>query len=158
VERMAHDEASICRLVGRFPDPQMLEACYEAGATGYELARLLHSMGVRCQVIAPSLSPMAPVDKVKPDRRHCRRLARLYRAGELVAIWVPTVQEKAVRNLCRTRADMVADRTRAQHRLSRFLLRHGRVWWGANAWTLTHERWLLQQRFLEPALAATYAH
>jgi transposase len=78
---MAHDEASMRRLVGRFPDPQLLAACYEAGPTGYNGAHLLHSMGVRCQVIAPSLSPMAPVDKVKPDRRHCRRLARLYRAA-----------------------------------------------------------------------------
>jgi transposase len=82
----------------------------------------------------------------------------LHRAGELVAIRVPTVQEEAVRDLCRARADMVADRTRARHRLGMFLLRHGRPWRGGNAWTLTHERWLLAQRFQEPALAATDAH
>jgi hypothetical protein len=84
--------------------------------------------------------------------------AQLYRAGELVAIRIPSVQEEAVRNLCRARADMVADRTLARHRLGKFLLRHGRAWRGGNAWTLTHQRWLLQQRFEEPALAATYAH
>jgi transposase len=145
------------RLVGRLGDPRWLRACYEAGPTGYELARLLHSMGVRCEVIAPSLIPKAPGDKVKTDRRDCRRLARLHRAGELVAIRIPTVAEEAVRDLCRARADMVEDRTRARHRLSKFLLRHGRPWRGGNAWTLTHERWLLQQRFEEPALAATYA-
>jgi transposase len=109
-------------------------------------------------VIAPSLIPKAAGDKVKTDRRDCRRLARRYRAGELVAIRIPTVQEEAVRDLCRARADMVADRTRARHRLGMFLLRHGRAWRGGNAWTLTHERWLLAQRFQEPALAATYAH
>jgi transposase len=158
VERIAHDEASVRRLVGRFPNPRLLRACYEAGPTGYELARLLASMGVGCEVIAPSLIPKAPGDKVKTDRRDCRRLARLYRAGELVAIRIPSVQEEAVRDLCRARADMVADRTRARHRLGKFLLRHGRPWRGGNAWTLTHERWLLQQRFEEPALAATYAH
>jgi transposase len=77
----------------------------------------------------------------------------------LVAIRIPTLAEEAVRDLCRTRADMVADRTRARHRLSKFLLRHGRVWrGGATAWTQAHERWLCCQRFEEPALQATYAH
>jgi transposase len=158
VERIAHDEASIRRLVGRLGDPRWLRACYEAGPTGYELARLLAGMGVRCEVIAPSLIPKAPGDKVKTDRRDCRRLARLYRAGELVAIRIPSVQEEAVRDLCRARADLVQDRTRARHRLSKFLLRHGRPWRGGSAWTLTHERWLLGQRFDEPALRATYGH
>jgi transposase len=158
VERIPHDEVSVRRLVGRLGDPRWLRACYEAGPTGYELARLLERMHVRCEVIAPSLIPKAPGDRVKTDRRDCRRLARLHRAGELVAIRIPTIQEEAVRDLCRARADMVEDRTRARHRLSKFLLRHGRPWRGGNAWTLTHEHWLLQQRFEQPALAATYAH
>jgi transposase len=159
VDRIPHDEPSVRRLVGRLGDPRGLRACYEAGPTGFELARLLEGMGVSCQVIAPSLIPTAPGDRVKTDTRDCRRLARLHRAGELVAIRIPTVQEEAVRDLCRARADMVTDRTRARHRLSKFLLRHGRVWrGGATAWTLAHERWLLGQRFDEPALGATYAH
>ena len=159
VDRIPHDEPSVRRLVGCLGDPRRLRACYEAGPTGFELARLLESMGVRCQVIAPSLIPTAPGDKVKTDRRDCRRLARLHRAGELVAIRIPTLAEEAVRDLCRTRADMVADRTRARHRLSKFLLRHGRVWrGGATAWTQAHERWLLAQQFDEPALRATYGH
>jgi transposase len=65
VDRIPHDEPSVRRLVGRFPDPRWLRACYEAGPTGYELARLLHSMGVRCEVIAPSLIPKAPGDKAR---------------------------------------------------------------------------------------------
>jgi transposase len=158
VERITHDEASVRRLVGRLGDPRRLRACYEAGPTGYDLARLLHSMRVGCEVIAPSLIPKAPGDRVKTDKRDCRRLARLHRAGELVAIRIPSIEEEAVRDLCRARADIVQDRTRARHRLSKFLLRHGRPWRGGNAWTLTHERWLLAQRFDNRALAATSAH
>jgi transposase len=159
VDRIANDEPSICRLVARFADPRRLRACYEAGPTGYELARLLHRMDVRCQVIAPALIPKAPGDKIKADSRDCRRLARLHRAGELVAIRVPTVAEEAVRDLCRARADMLADRSRARLRLGGFLLRHGRIWrGGSTTWTFAHERWVLAQRFDDPALATTYAH
>ena len=118
VDRIANDEPSVRRLVAQFADRRGLRACYEAGPTGYELARLLHRMDVRCQVIAPTLIPTAPGDRVKTDSRDCRRLARLHRAGELVAIRVPTVAEEAVRDLCRARADLLADRTRARHRLS----------------------------------------
>ena len=120
VDRIPHDEPSVRRLVGRLGDPRWLRACYEAGPTGFELARLLDRLQVRCEVIAPSLIPKAPGDKVKTDRRGCRRLARLHRAGELVAIRIPTVREEAVRDLCRARADMVTDRTRARHRLGMF--------------------------------------
>ena len=158
VDRIPHDEPSIRRLIAGFEQLQALRACYEAGPTGYELARLLHRLGVRCQVIAPALIPKAPGDRVKTDTRDCRRLARLHRAGELVAIRVPSIAEEAVRDLCRARADMLTDRTRARHRLSKFLLRHGRVYHAGQAWSLAHERWLLAQRFDDPALAATYAH
>jgi transposase len=158
VERIAHDQASIRRLVGRLGNPRMLRACYEAGPTGFELARLLHSMDLRCEVIAPSLIPRAPGDKVKTDRRDCRRLARLHRAGELVAIRIPTLQEEAVRDLCRTRADMVQDLTRARNRLGKFLLRHGRPWRGGSTWTHAYQAWLRSQRFDHPALTGTLGH
>lgn len=79
-------------------------------------------MGVHCDVIAPSLVPTAPGDRVKTDKRDSRRLVRLYRAGELVAIRVPTPEEEAVREACRARADLVADRRRARQRLGSFLL------------------------------------
>jgi transposase len=158
VEKIFHDEESVRRLIGRFPDPRLVRACYEAGPTGYDLARLLVSMGVRCEVIAPSLIPKAPGDKVKTDRRDCRRLARLHRAGELVAIRIPTPLEEAVRDLCRTRGDMVEDLTRARNRLSKFLLRHSRVWRGGSPWTHKHEAWLAAQRFDEPALNTTFGH
>lgn len=156
-EMLVNDEVSVRRLVDRLGDPGRLRTCYEAGPTGFGLHRLLRSMGVACDVIAPALIPKAPGDRVKTDRRDCRRLARLHRAGELVAIRVPSVAEEAVRDLCRARAAVVGDRTRIRHRLSKFLLRHDRVW-RETAWTLKHERWLTGQRFDDPALSATYAH
>jgi transposase len=158
VERIFYDEASVRRLIARFPDPRRLVACYEAGPTGYELHRLLVSMGVACQVIAPSLIPRTAADRVKTDRRDCRKLARLHRSGNLTAIRVPNRQEEAIRDLCRARADMVEDLDRARKRLGAFLLRHGEVWRGGSAWTMKHHQWLTARRFDDPALAATFAH
>jgi len=158
VDKIAHDEPSVRRLIGRFPDRARLRACYEAGPTGYDLHRLLTAMGVACEVVAPSLIPKAPSERVKTDRRDARRLARLHRVGELTAIRVPTVVEEGVRDLCRARADVVEDRRRARQRLSAFLLRHSRVFAGATAWTIKHREWLDRQRFDDPAVAATYAH
>jgi transposase len=152
VETIINDEASVRRLIDRFGDRGQLRVCYEAGPTGFGLHRLLTSMGVACDVIAPALIPKAPADRVKTDRRDCQRLARLHRAGELVAIRVPSEAEEAVRDLCRARADLVEDRTRTRHRLTKFLLRHDRVW-RQDAWTLKHEQWLTGQRFDEPATA-----
>lgn len=158
VERIFNDEESVRRLIGRLGEPGLLRVCYEAGPTGYDLARLLGRMGVSCQVIAPSMIPKAPGDKVKTDTRDARRLARLHRAGELVAIRVPTPLEEAVRDLCRTRGDMVEDLTRARNRLTKFLLRHSNIWRGGSNWTVKHEAWLAAQRFDEPALQTTFEH
>ena len=158
IDRIFNDEYSVRRLIARFPDPRQLRTCYEAGPTGYDLHRLLGALGVACDIVAPSLIPKAPGDRVKTDRRDCRRLARLHRAGELVTIRVPTVGEEAVRDLCRARGDMVEDRTRARHRLGKFLLRHGRIYRDGRAWTMRHEQWLLTQRFSDRALQATYEH
>lgn len=158
VDKISSDEDAVRHLIARFEDPARLRACYEAGPTGYELARQLTGLGVRCEVIAPSLIPTAPGDRVKTDARDCRRLARLHRAGELVAVRVPTTAEEGVRDLCRARADMVIDTTRAKHRLGKFLLRHGRVWRGGDNWTLKHRAWIAAQRFDDPAQRATFAH
>ena len=80
-EKVFHDEESVRRLIHRVGPTAQLRACYEAGPTGYELHRLLTSLGVACDVIAPSMIPRKPGDKVKTDKRDCRRLARLHRAG-----------------------------------------------------------------------------
>jgi transposase len=148
VEKLFHNEDSVRHFIARMGDPRQLTACYEAGPTGYELCRLEH-LGVHCRVVAPSLIPKAPGDRVKTDRRDCR-LARHDRAGELVAIRVPSPAEEAVRDLCRARGDIVIDLDRARRRLGAFMLRHDRIWRGGSNWSLKHEQWLLAQRFEDP--------
>jgi transposase len=158
LDKISADDESVRRLIARFDDPAQVWACYEAGPTGYELARTLRRAGMRCAVIAPSLIPTRQGDRVKTDKRDARRLAVLFRASQLTSVRVPTVAEEAVRDLCRARADMVIDRTRARHRLGKFVLRHGRVWRGGDNWTLKHEAWIRAQRFDERALNETFAH
>jgi transposase len=158
LDKISADDESVRRFMGRFEVPSRVWACYEAGPTGYELARVLRRGGVRCEVIAPSLIPTRPGDRVKTDRRDARRLALLFRGGQLSAVRVPVPAEEVVRDLCRARADMVIDRTRARHRLGKFLLRHGRVWRDGENWTLKHRAWMDAQRFEERALNETLAH
>jgi transposase len=156
VDRIPNDEESVRRLIGRLGDRRLVSACYEAGPGGYELHRLLTSMGVACEVVAPSLIPKGSSDRVKTDRRDAIRLARLHRAGELTAVRVPSPAEEAVRDLVRARADLVDDRKRMQQRMNAVLLRHGRVWRGAK-WTYAHRVWVDRQEFAEPALAEALA-
>jgi transposase len=132
--------------------------CYEAGPTGYGLQRQIAALGHECAVIAPSLIPKRPGERVKTNRRDALTLARLHRAGELTAIRVPSATEEAVRDLCRARADLVADRRRARQRLPALLLRHGRVYRDGRPWTQRHQGWLSRQRFDHPALQLTLAH
>ena len=157
IDRVFNDEEAVRRLVGRFADRALLRACYEAGPGGYDLYRLLSSMGVACEVVAPSLIPKGGSDKVKTDKRDSRRLARLHRAGELTAIRVPTPAEEAVRDLARVRAAVLADRKRAQQRLTAVLMRHGRIW-RSSYWTAAHRAWIGAQRFAEPALASAVGY
>ena len=158
VDRWFHDEPSVRRFVGALGSPARVRLCYEAGPTGYDLARLLGRLGVATEVIAPSLIPVAPGAKIKTDARDARRLVHLYRAGELTAVHIPTPQEEAIRDLARTRGDLVIDRTRCRHRLTKFLLRHGQVYRGGVAWTLAHEAWLRRLHFDDAALMSTYSH
>lgn len=129
---------------------------YEAGPCGYEVQRQLAALGRPCAVIAPALTPRRPGDRVKTDRRDAEKLARLYRAGELTIIRVPTRAEEAARDLVRVREDAVADRLRARHRLSTFLLRQGRVYRETKAWGVAYRQWLTAQRFEWPALQQTF--
>ena len=156
-EKIAHDEASIRRLIARFGDPRALVACYEAGPTGYDLHRLLSAIGVRTDVVAPSLIPRAPGDRVKTDRRDSRRLARLHRAGELIAIRVPTVAEEGIRDLCRARQVVVEDRRRARQRLGSFLLRHNEIYREQSAWTAKHEEWIAHRHFADQATRSAFS-
>lgn len=142
----------------RFAAP--VRVAYEAGPTGYGLARACAAAGVACMVAAPSKIQRAPADRVKTDRRDAERLARLLRLGELVAVRVPTPDEEAARDLVRAREDARSELMRARHRLSKLLLRHGVVY-EARTWTLAHEAWLRRQQFdsrpLQLALEESYA-
>jgi transposase len=117
---------------------------------------MLLSLGVAREVIAPALIPLAPGDRVKADKRDAKRLVRQFRAGELVAIGVPSERDEAVRDLCRARGDAVEDLTRAKNRLGYFLLRHGRVYSGTSR-TFKHRNWLGNQSFDQPALRTTFS-
>jgi len=128
---------------------------YEAGPTGYGLARACAAAGIACTVAAPSKIPRAPGDKVKTDRRDAERLARLLRLGELVAVRVPDSHEEAARDLVRAREDTRGELMRARHRLSKLLLRHGLVY-DASAWTLAHDAWLRRQSFASRPLALAF--
>jgi transposase len=134
---------------------QPVRVAYEAGPTGYGLARACAAAGIACTVAAPSKIPRAPGDRVKTDRRDAERLARLLRLGELVAVRVPEPHEEAARDLVRAREDARGDLMRARHRLSKLLLRHGLVY-DASAWTLAHDAWLRGQRFERRALALAF--
>lgn len=126
--------------------PAPVHACYEAGPTGYGLYRAAKGARVRCEVIAPSKTPRASGEKVKNDRKDAEHLLRQLMAGALTAIAVPSPTAEAARDLARAREQVRGDLMRARHRLSKLLLRHGRVW-DASTWTRAHERWLSAQRF-----------
>jgi transposase len=139
--------------LGRLPAP--VRVAYEAGPTGYGLARACAAAGIACTVAAPSKIPRAPGDRVKTDRRDAERLARLLRLGELVAVRIPEPHEEAARDLVRAREDVRGDLMRARHRLSKLLLRHGLVY-EASAWTAAHDGWLRRQRFESRPLAFAF--
>jgi transposase len=118
---------AIQRLMLKLRSRAPLTVCYEAGPCGYAIHRQLRALGIDCMVVAPSLIPVRPGDRVKTDRRDALKLARLFRSGELSAVWVPDPAHEALRNLTRLRAVAHHDLTRARHRLSKFLLRSGCV-------------------------------
>src|SRR5204863_6632862 len=132
-----------------------VRVAYEAGPTGYGLARACAAAGIACTVAAPSKIPRAAADKVKTDRRDAERLARLLRLGELVPVHVPEPYEEAARDLVRAREDARGDLMRARHRLSKLLLRHGLVY-DSSAWTGAHDAWLRRQSFPSRPLALAF--
>jgi transposase len=143
-QRLRPDSIEILSWISTLPGP--LAVTYEAGPTGFGLARDLTAAGFRCQVAAPSKIRRAPGDRVKTDGRDALLLARLLRMDDLTAVTVPSIEQEAARDLVRAREDCRGDLTRARHRLSKLLLRHGLVFDGKSAWTSTHDRWLRQVR------------
>ena len=143
----------IRKLAGRY---ETLHICYEAGPTGYGLYRQIIKLGHECMVVAPSLIPRRPGDRVKTNRRDAQSLARLLRASELTAVWVPDETHEAVRDLVRTRAIAVEDYRRKRQHVTSFLLRHGRSYDGKTSWRGLHKRWLDGQNFAHPAQRLAY--
>ena len=154
---LTSDLPTIVRFVARLHRQGAVACCYEAGPCGFELQRALALKGIPCDVIAPALIPRRPGVRIKTDRRDAGHLAVLYRAGALTAIHIPTEQEEAARDLLRCREDIRANLLRARHRLSKFLLRHGRRFTGTKkAWSKRHDAWLRAQTWPLPALDQTH--
>ena len=142
--RLTPDHREIAGWVRSLPGP--VAVTYEAGPTGFGLARFLTGQGVCCLVGAPSKLQRPAGDRVKTDVRDARHLARLLHLGEIVAVTVPSAEQEAARDLVRAREDVRGDLMSARHRLSKLLLRQGIVYCGGKAWTGVHERWLGAQR------------
>jgi transposase len=150
VQRLAGGSDPAVEFAAGLPGP--VRATYEAGPTGFVLARKLEAIGVDCLVCAPGLIPRGPSDRVKTDRRDAERLVRLLAAGELRRVAVPSVEEEALRDLVRAREDLRGDLMRARHRLAKLLLRHEVGFDGPQAnWTQAHLGWLAGVQLPQPA-------
>jgi transposase len=151
VGAIPNEPAALDKLAARLSrGGRTLRFVYEAGPCGYGVYRHLRDRGVECVVVAPSLIPRRPGERIKTDRRDATALARLHRAGELTPVWVPDPEHEAIRDLVRARADMVEALRKARQRLQGFLLRHGRSY-DAKRWTWRHREWLMDQTFPHPA-------
>lgn len=147
---------ALAKLVKTLGPAERLRMCYEAGPTGYAVYWQLTQLGVKCDVVAPTLVPVKPGDRVKTDRRDALKLARSYRAGDLTSVWVPDGEHEALRDLVRAREAAKKDQLRARHRLGKLLLRHGRRPATAlKPWTDRHLRWLETVRFEHAAQEVT---
>lgn len=117
---------------------------YEAGPAGYGLYRYLRTKDYTCLVVAPSLIPRKAGDRVKTDRRDAVQLARLMRSGDLNSVYVPSIEDESIRDLCRAREDVIRDLKTAKFRLKAFLLRNGIYYTGKASWSPAHLRWLAE--------------
>ena len=148
---IAHEPKALKKWRERLNDEfggALLLFCYEAGPCGYGLYRQLTEAGHACQVVAPSLIPKKPGERIKTDRRDALKLARLLRAGDLTAVWVPDTEQEAMRDLTRARDDMKSQERKARQQLNAFVLRHGHHWpRGKTRWTSAHCNWLESLRF-----------
>jgi transposase len=147
-----NSEAATTKLVRKLAGKyDRLTFCYEAGPTGYELYRQIKHLGHGCVVAAPSLIPKKPGDRVKTNRRDAVNLAKLLRANELTAVWVPDRGHEAMRDLTRGRESAVVDLRTKRQQVSAFLLRQGRHYpAGKKTWTKAHMSWLASQKFEYP--------
>jgi transposase len=142
------DLEALAKVVKALRSPtRRLRFVYEAGPCGFGIHRYLTAQGEECVVVNPSSMPKRSGDRIKTDRRDGDALARLHRAGELTAIYIPTPDDEALRDLVRAREDAVGLSTQAKHRLKAFLLRQGRRYPGRAGWTVPYRRWLADLSF-----------
>ncbi len=148
---IANKPKAVAKLVERLNEEfggEVLLFCYEAGPCGYGLYRQLLALGHDCQVVAPSLIPKKPGERIKSDRRDARKLAQSLRSGDLTAVWVPDEEQEAMRDLTRARDDMKSQERKARQQLNAFVLRHGHAWpSNKTRWTRTHYNWLESLKF-----------
>lgn len=149
-QRLVPDHGQIEAWVRSLPGPSRVT--YEAGPTGFGLARHLSAAGIETLVAAPSKLQRPAGDRVKTDAKDALHLAKLLKLGEIVQVTVPSVGQESARDLVRAREDARGDLMSARHRLSKLLLRQGIVYSGGKAWTTTHDLWLRRQRFDQPGL------
>lgn len=153
--RMPGSTDAVLEFVAELPGP--VRVTYEAGPTGFMLARRLRAAGAECLVCAPGLIPRGPTDRVKTDQRDAERLVRLLVAGELHPVTVPSIEEESLRDLVRAREDLRGDLMRARHRLAKLMLRHDRHFPGPEKnWTQAHLTWLNTVRFDQPGTQAAF--
>jgi len=155
---LPNTEKALRSLIKRLGGPEGLAVCYEAGPCGYDPYRLLTRIGVACDVVAPSLTPRRPGERVKTDRRDAKKLVGLYRAGVLKFVLPPSPEQEGLRDLLRCRDDLRDARMRARHRVSKQLLRHGHVWEAKKSWTKAHQAWVAHQRLSDPNAQRALEH
>jgi transposase len=153
-KRFGYELAQVISWVKDLPGPQ--QVVYEAGPTGFALARLLESAGVGCVVAAPSKLQRPSGNRVKTDARDAEHLARLLRMGEISAVRVPSIEQETARDLVRAHQDARSELMAARHRLSKLMLRHGLLYDGANTWSQEHDAWLRRSRLLLPVSPAAF--
>jgi transposase len=147
VGKIVHDVAKLLKALAKIGAVEQLHVVYEAGPTGFGLQRALAAKGYTCEVIAPSLVPHRPGDRVKTDGRDSIQLAEHSRAGQLRAVWIPAREDEAIRDLSRAREDAVKSRTQMRQQLKGFLLRHDVRYTGKTSWCGVHDRWLSKLDF-----------
>jgi transposase len=152
--RLGSSPAEVLAWVRSLPGP--VAAAYEAGPTGFTLARALRAAGVRCEVLAPSKLQRPVGERVKTDGRDALHIAKLLRLDEIVTVTIPSESQEAARDLVRAREDARRDLMGARHRLGKLLLRRGIIYPGKTAWTKDHHAWLRRQRFELPGLQAAF--
>jgi transposase len=152
--RLTPSHQEILEWIRGLPGPAAVT--YEAGPTGFALARFLLTDGIVCLVAAPSKLQRPSGDRVKTDTRDARHLARWLHLGELVEVTIPSIEQEAARDLVRAREDVRGDLMSARHRVSKLLLRQGIVYSGGKAWTGKHELWLRSHTFNTPGRQLAY--